>query len=58
MLVETIFLRPGGLRPEIAGAKLAGLVVRAAELGLSGTRLKDDADDRIAEGEARPQLPG
>lgn len=51
-------IRPGGLRPEIAGAKLAGLVVRAAELGLSGTRLKDDADDRIAEGEARPQLPG
>ncbi|NDW06184.1 ethanolamine ammonia-lyase subunit EutC [Jiella pacifica] len=51
-------IRPGGLRPEIAGEKLAGLIVRAAELGLSGTRLKDDADDRIAADAASPQLPG
>lgn len=51
-------IRPGGLRPETAGAKIAGLIVRAAELGLSGTRLKDDADDRIATDEASPQLPG
>ncbi|MBO0661884.1 ethanolamine ammonia-lyase subunit EutC [Jiella sp. MQZ9-1] len=40
-------IRPGGLRPEIAGDKLAGLIIRAAELGLSGTKLKDDADDRL-----------
>ncbi len=51
-------IRPGGLRPEIAGEKLAGLIVRASELGLSGTRLKDDADDRIAGDGASPQLPG
>lgn len=51
-------IRPGGLRPEIAGQKLAGLIVRAAELGLSGTRLKDDADDRIAADASGPQLTG
>ncbi|TFF17657.1 ethanolamine ammonia-lyase subunit EutC [Jiella endophytica] len=49
-------IRPGGLKPEIAGEKLAGLVVRAAELGLSGTRLKDDADDRLGSDGETPRL--
>ncbi|MBO0906318.1 ethanolamine ammonia-lyase subunit EutC [Jiella sonneratiae] len=52
-------IRPGGLRPEVAGRKLADLVVRAAELGRSGTALKDDADDRLeVAGAAAPALSG
>lgn len=50
-------IRPGGLAPKIAGEKLAGLVARAAELGLSGTRLKDDADDRPALAAPAEALP-
>ncbi|MCE7030365.1 ethanolamine ammonia-lyase subunit EutC [Jiella avicenniae] len=50
-------IRPGGLSPQIAGEKLAGLVLRAAELGLSGTRLKDDADDRPALAAPAAALP-
>lgn len=50
-------IRPGGLKPEVAGEKLAGLVTRAAELGLSGTKLKDDSDDRLVSDEtSRPAI--
>ncbi|MEX6505673.1 ethanolamine ammonia-lyase subunit EutC [Jiella sp. M17.18] len=41
-------IRSGGFRPDAAAEKIAGLLLRARDLGLSGTRLKDDADDRIA----------
>lgn len=41
-------IRRGGLDMALAAPKLAALVSRAAALGLSGTRLKDDADDLIA----------
>ena len=49
-------IRPGGLSPETAGEKLASLVMRSAELGLSGTKLKDDADDRLTADDAPAAL--
>ena len=49
-------IRRGGLAPEDAAEKLVALAVRASELGLSGVRLKDDADDRIA-GPPAERLP-
>ncbi len=48
-------IRSGGLKPAKAAGKLAGLLVRSRDLGLSGTRLKDDVDDQIA-GDATPRL--
>ena len=41
-------IRSGGLKPDQAARKLVGLLVRSRDLGFSGTRLKDDADDLIA----------
>ena len=42
-------IRRGGIKPEAAARKIAGLLLRSRELGLSGTGLKDDADDRLAD---------
>ena len=50
-------IRRGGLAPEAAATKLAALAVRSRDLGLSGVRLKDDAEDRIAAPETG-RLPG
>ncbi|MBP0617224.1 ethanolamine ammonia-lyase subunit EutC [Jiella mangrovi] len=50
-------IRPAGLDPQKAGEKLAALVMRSAELQLSGTGLKDDADDRLtADGDDTPRI--
>ena len=50
-------IRIGGLKPENAVKKLLGLLIRSRDLGLSGTRLKDDGDDRIA-GDDPPRIAG
>ncbi|WP_102960039.1 ethanolamine ammonia-lyase subunit EutC [Mangrovicella endophytica] len=42
-------IRSGGLTPELAAVKIAGLLKRSASLGLSGTALKDD--EGLIEGE-------
>ncbi len=41
-------IRRGGLKPDEAARKLAGLLARSSDLGLSGTKLKDDVEDLIA----------
>ena len=48
-------IRDGGLKPDKAARKLAGLLVRSRDLGGSGTGLKDDVDDLIA-GDVTPRL--
>ncbi|MCB8838749.1 ethanolamine ammonia-lyase subunit EutC [Aurantimonas sp. VKM B-3413] len=48
-------IRRGGLRPEAAAQKIAGLLLRSCELGISGTGLKDDTEDRLADAD-RPAI--
>ena len=47
-------IRVGGLAPALAARKIAGLLVRAHALGLSGVRLKDD--EGLIEGEVRDSI--
>ncbi|QKP78662.1 ethanolamine ammonia-lyase subunit EutC [Methyloligella sp. GL2] len=49
-------IRKGGISPKDAAAKIAWLATRAFELGLTGTKLKDDAED-LLEGSAPEALP-
>ncbi|BDA82883.1 ethanolamine ammonia-lyase light chain [Aureimonas sp. SA4125] len=47
-------IRAGGLTPALAAVKIAGLLMRAHALGLSGVSLKDDAG--LIEAEAVPTI--
>lgn len=50
-------IRKGGISPDEAAKKIAWLTSRAFELGLSGTKLKDDAED-LLEGSSAPSIEG
>jgi ethanolamine ammonia-lyase small subunit len=50
-------IRKGGISPDEAAKKIAWLTARAFELGLSGTKLKDDAED-LLEGSSAPSIEG
>ena len=51
-------IRKGGIAPQAAARKLAGLLQRSRDLGLSGTALKDDVEDLIAEDDTPRLMDG